>query len=404
MNILFVTWDGPQVNYLEGLFLPIFRRLMDEGIRFRVLQFTWGADAIERSGRACEHAGVPYHTMRVLRTPRAAGALTTALLGARLVRSLARGHGIDVLMPRSVLPALVCMRAMRGLAIPMVFDADGLPLDERVDFAGQSPTSIVHRLQRDIEAQAVSRAAVVLARSRQGASILAARAGAGTDASRFRVVMNGRDAGVYHPGDEARRRAVRRELGVGDDAPLLVYAGSLGPQYCLDEMLSFYRAVRRHRPDARFLILTGQRTDAESLIREADGADGGVVVASMTPGEVARVLPAGDLGLALRRASFSMQAVAPIKLGEYLLCGVPVFATEGVGETRCIGNDAGFLSPGTDVAELEKAAGWFSGEVLPARECFRRHARYTGLGHFSLDASVESYMDALRGVCRAASS
>ena len=34
MNVLFISWDGPQVSYLEGLFLPIFRALKTHGIQF----------------------------------------------------------------------------------------------------------------------------------------------------------------------------------------------------------------------------------------------------------------------------------------------------------------------------------------------------------------------------------
>lgn len=403
MKLLFVTWDGPQVSYLEGLFLPIFARLHREGVSVHVLQFTWGDQALSSAASAaCAAVDIPYRRMRVARWPRSVGALAAALAGARAIGQEVRRYGIDVVMPRSILPAM-SMLAWRGRKqLPMVFDADGLPLDEKVDFAGESPSSLVHRIMRDVESEAVRKADVVLTRSARASGILQARAGAGTEAKKFRVVTNGRDGLVYHPGDETRRRAVRREFGVDDDAPLLVYAGSLGPQYCLDEMLIFFHAVRRHRPAARFLVLTGQRAYAESSMRQRDGLADGVLVASMTPGQVARVLPAGDLGVALRRVSFSMQAVAPVKLGEYLLCGMPVFATEGIGDTGCIGDDAGFLSPGTDATELEQAAGWFVHQVLPAREHFRRGARETGLRHFSLDASVDSYMDALRGVCRAA--
>ena len=46
---------------------------------------------------------------------------------------------------------------------------------------------------------------------------------------------------------------------------------------------------------------------------------------------------------ALRRSSFSMRAVAPIKLGEYLLCGLPALASPGVGDTDAIAADAGLL-------------------------------------------------------------
>ena len=41
INVLFVSWDGPQVNYLESLFAPIFMRLRSYGYKFHVVHFTW---------------------------------------------------------------------------------------------------------------------------------------------------------------------------------------------------------------------------------------------------------------------------------------------------------------------------------------------------------------------------
>src|SRR5690606_28203889 len=38
-RVLFVTWDGPQTNYLENLFFPIFSQLKEWD--FHVLQFSW---------------------------------------------------------------------------------------------------------------------------------------------------------------------------------------------------------------------------------------------------------------------------------------------------------------------------------------------------------------------------
>ena len=59
-RVLFVTWDGPQVSYLEGLFLPIFKALAERGYLFHVLQFTWGpSDRRSAIARACAEAADP---------------------------------------------------------------------------------------------------------------------------------------------------------------------------------------------------------------------------------------------------------------------------------------------------------------------------------------------------------
>lgn len=400
-NVLFITWDGPQTTYLESLFLPIFNRLAENGPRFHVLQFTWGdSERVDRTRRACETAGMSYQAVIVWRRPVALGSLFTAIKGAWDLRKAIRRHRIDAVMPRSILPALTTLLALRGKTLPILFDADGLPLDERVDFAGQSPSDLVYRLLRDIEAQAVRRAAVVLTRSNKAVEILLARAGAGTVREKFQVVGNGRDADLFKPVESSVRRQVRQKLGLNEQNPLLVYAGSVGPQYCLDEMLQLLALVRRRRADAHLLILTGSPdTVAEALTSHPDLAS---VVTTLTvpPADVPVYLASADLGLALRRPSFSMQAVAPIKLGEYLLCGLPVVATAGVGDTSNVVNEEiGFMIDAIDNGfQLEAVANYLIDVVLPENNTFRDRCRRVGITRFSLDSTVEDYRHAFHHI------
>ena len=400
MKVLFVTWDGPQVSYLESLFLPIFDQLKNFGFHFHVLQFSWSsAEVTNRRKQECESKGCSYTYVPVIRRHVALGGLVTSLLGARQVRKAINEHDIDIIIARSTLPALSSLLYLRGKNTPFVFDADGLPLDERVDFAGQRPSSLVYRLLRDVESQAVRRADVVLTRSHKAISILQARAGAGTAAEKFHVVSNGRDKAVFSPRESADCIALKERLGMPADAPLVVYAGSLGPQYLPEAMLSLFGLIRESRPDAHFLVLSGSPEVMTDLVSSYDSSlASSVTVMRVDANEVPEWLAAADLGLAFREPTFSMQGVAPIKLGEYLLCGVPVVATRGVGDSHFIGDGAGFLVDGCDEKTLASVAEWFIHKVLPSREGYRSHCRSVGVEHFSLEASVEAYRKALLSV------
>lgn len=398
-NVLFITWDGPQTTYLESLFLPIFNRLAENGLRFHVLQFTWGdSERVDRTRQACAAVGVSYQAVMVWRRPVALGSLLTALKGALDLRKAIRQHRIDAVMPRSIMPALTTLLALRGKPLPILFDADGLPLDERVDFAGLSPSSLIYRLLRDVEAQAVRRAAVVLTRSNKAVDILLARAGAGTTPDKFQVVGNGRDTDLFKPVESTIRRQVRRKLRLNEQTPLLVYAGSMGPKYCLDEMLQLVAAVRQHRADVHLLILTGLPASvAEALTAYPDLASA-VTTLTVPPADVPVYLASADVGLALIRPSFSMQAAAAIKLGEYLLCGLPVVATAGIGDTDSLSATTSFLVKSMDSIELKAAADWFVDGVLPQREIFRFRTRELGVSHFSLEACTVFYRKSLNKI------
>jgi glycosyltransferase involved in cell wall biosynthesis len=390
LRVLFVTWDGPQVSYLEGLFLPIFAGLARENVKFDVLQFHW-ADRLhrEKAESACRLAGVGYRDAPVRRWGGGAGPLVSAIMGRRHVRSAVRAFGSDVIMPRSMMAGIAALSAGGPKLRPLLFDADGLEADERVDVAGLSPTSATYRVLRDVEAQLVRLSTSVITRTRRAAEILAHRAGPPSRIASIQVVANGRDEKIFHPFDPGARAAVRRQLGIADSAPLLAYAGSIGPQYGMAEMKTLFQEVRRLRPDARLLVMTGNLDRAEAALQEEKP---GALIMRVQPKEVPQYLAASDVGLAYRSPIFSMQAVAPIKLSEYLLCGLPVIGTPGIGETQKL-VEAGLLMEERRGAEA--AAHWLIDEVLADRETYRQRARSAGKAQFSLQRSIEDYARAL---------
>ena len=405
MRVLFVAWDGPQVSYLEGLFLPIFSALKTHGWLFHVLQFTWGdQERLKASKRACHACGIPYRCVHVWRRPVSAGAFASALNGHRYVRRASKDWHIDIVMPRSTLPALSTLLALPGDHSPtLVFDADGLALDERVDFAGMDASGANYRLLRDVESQAVRRSRAVLTRTEKAADILAARAGGSELPSKFHVVTNGRNAAHFAPPKRSVRRALRQELGIDVDAPVLVYAGSVGEQYCFGAMLDFFSSLRSQRPDAHLLILTASINAASEALALKLGQDAGisrsgVTLRSVSYDDMPSYLAMSDLGLALRQPAFSMQGVAPIKIGEYLLCGLPVLATRAIGNTSCVDTTTGYLTEDNGTGGWANAVEWFLKKVLPNRNAYRTSCRALGVKHFSLEASVDTYARALKSV------
>lgn len=390
MNILFVTWDGPQVSYLESLFLPIFSGLRPHGIHFDVLQFRWGDEGSgNRAEQACDSAGIGYRAIPVWRWGGGAGPLASAFYGAIHVRRAVRRFGSDVLMPRSLMPAIAVLAAGGSKLRPIVFDADGLAADERVDVAGLSSLSITYRLLRDVEAQTVRLSTSVITRTRPSADILYHRAGPPVSMDAFTVVTNGRDEAVFHPSDAQTRAAVRSELNIDEAAPLLVYAGSVGPQYRMDAVKALFLEVQRLRSDARLLIMTGSPERVQPLFGELPG----VVSMRAAPGEVPRYLAAADAGLAYRSTIYSMLGVAPVKVSEYLLCGLPVIGTAAIGEMSAINEEGLFFN---DESGSASGAEWLVREVLPRRDEFRARTRAAGQSQFSLARSISDYERALR--------
>jgi hypothetical protein len=308
-RLLFVTWDGPQVSYLEGLFLPIFAGLAEHGYEFAVLQFTWGDHKLsERVRHACARQGVPYRRVDVWRFG-AIGALFTAASGGRHVDRAVRDWKINALLTRSLMPAVATMLSRSARAHPFIFDSDGLPADERVEFAGLNPRGLSYRLLRLIEARAVRRARIVLVRTRAAIAVLAKRAGRDAPEAKFYVVTNGRDPQPFLAAavDESP-----------DGRPRLCYLGSVGPQYLPSKMLALARELKHRLPGTTLTLFTLEPDALKPFLASAglEGEDW-ISVRSLAPADIPKILGNYDVGFALRQLSLSMSAVAPVKIGDY---------------------------------------------------------------------------------------
>lgn len=396
MRVLFITWDAPTSAYLESLFLPIFVGLREHDVRVDVLQFRWGRRSeTERVAETCRLAGIGYRHATIMRKLGGSSAMVSALLGRRALLQALRYFESDILMPRSLMPALVTLTARADKLKPVLFDADGLAADERVEFGGLSPLGTTYRLLRDVESQMVLRSRAVIVRSSRAGDILADRAGPPVERNRFFVVTNGRDENLFVPGDRATRTAMRAQLGLAPSAPVVAYAGSFGRQYRFDRLATFFSRVLALRSDARLLVLTGSPAEARAALAEHGAAVAdAMLVQAVPPAAVPAFLACADIGTAFRQPSFSMAAVAPIKLAEYLLCGLPVIGTGTVGDTRAA-RDAGVFFD--EEEGLDAAAQWFVAHVLPRREQMRGVAREIGVAEFSLARAVSDYLRAIDG-------
>jgi hypothetical protein len=389
-DILFVTWDGPQVDYLEGLFIPIFEGLKQHGYHFHVLQFTWGGrHKVERMRAICESRGLHYRAFPIVRFPSGLGAFLTAKIGGRIIGRAIKDWGISVLMPRSLMPALAALSMPKRSGLKVIFDADGFAADEKVEFAGASPHGFSYRYLRDVEAEMVRRADAVLVRTAAAVPILMARAGPFVDKTKFHVVSNGRKESLFDGCRAQETNAAR------PNAPLIgCFAGSMGPQYRPELMLDISKALKTRLDLYELRVFTPEMQRFEQARRHA-GLSGvhWITVEHVAPSEIGSRIANCDFGFSLRANSFSTAGVQPIKVGEYLLCGLPIL---GCGWTHEIDElIEGDVYLHCDNLDTKQIVNWVENRMAPNLTELRKRARAFGLNFYSITRSIKEYKIAL---------
>lgn len=393
-NILFITWDGPQTNYLEGLFLPIFNEIQDSSdYKFHVIQFTWGLNnRIEAIKQKAEELNITYTSKLVNRKPSVIiGSILSINTGKKLIEKYIAENAIDIVMPRSTMPAIMVNR-IKDRKFKLVFDADGLPLEERVNFAGLSPKSLQYTFLKREETKMLSAADSVLTRSKLAVKIHLTTI-SGKNLEKFSVVTNGRNIDFFKP-DVFARSHIRRELKANDNTTVFVYCGSLGPQYSWGEMMNIFEKFHQRNGNSKFLILTGNVEYAYK--RLPSHLKDHISIKNLPFESVPSYLSAGDIAFALREPKYSMKAVSPIKLGEYLLMGIPTIASKGMGDSDNLlkKNPHCFLYNHYSNLSLDKAVEF----VEYCDHNSQEKIRAFGIENFSIEKSASTYVKSLNSL------
>jgi glycosyltransferase involved in cell wall biosynthesis len=208
----------------------------------------------------------------------------------------------------------------------------------------------------------------------------------GYAADRRHIIANGFDTDRFAPSPALRSR-VRKELGIGDQVPLV---GLLARYHPMKDQATFLAAAARltvDRPEVRFL-LAGRGVDFSnpelaSRIDEHALRDRVFLLGERTD------MPALHVALDIATSSSSRNEGFPNVLGEAMSCSVPCVATD-VGDSRWVVGDCGVIVPPRDADAM--AAAW---RTLLDTGAERRRlgdaARSRIREHFSIDRVAAEY-------------
>ena len=321
-RILFITWDGPQTQYLGRLFLPVFERLASAGYRITILQFSSAGPELRRWIHSqCVESGVQYVSVPVIKRLGIFGFIMSVVRGSAWLTFRLAQREYDIVIVRSIVPALVFLLTQGKRRVPLVYDSDGLPVEQRLEFEGMKENGVLHKILLLAERVTLRRAVAVVSRSRFGTDTLRSRVSG--DASQKLFLEHNNGVGVISSpnaleGPSEIDATNRRHFSVA-------YVGSWGSQYCPEEMLDLVLALRERIPSTVFSIFSGDVEAVESDLKSHGLVNAGwVKVKKQKFDELHEALQEQDLGLALRSSSVTAKAVYPLKVADYLFAGLPV--------------------------------------------------------------------------------
>ena len=353
--------------------------------------------------------GIKWFRLRYHKCPSLPATLYDIATGIRRAVREHRRDPFDLLHARGYVPAAIALGVKRRVGVPFLFDIRGLQAEEYVDAGHWDPRGVRFRLTKWVERRVLCAADGIVTLTEAIRPVLHGFKGLQQRAALppWSVIPSCVDLEHFQFDPEERAR-IRGELGIGD-RPVLVYSGSVGTWYLLDEMLDFHQAARERWPGLYLLVLVNRSPDAVEDAMRARGipADDFTVTWAHHQ-DVPAYLSAADAGMAFIRPCLSKRSSSPTKYAEYLACGLPLVANAGCGDVEALFSEDGpgalvsvhtreaYYAAADRLRELSTAANrrrWravaerkfsVTGRALPAYQALyslilQRRPRYRGL-------------------------
>jgi glycosyltransferase involved in cell wall biosynthesis len=128
------------------------------------------------------------------------------------------------------------------------------------------------------------------------------------------------------------RKSIRTKLGWGLDSPVVVYSGGVSRWQRLEDVMHLLSKSAGLCPNMKMLFITSDPAKVTELALRNRLNTSSFFATQVPHSEVHKWLSVGDMGIILRHDLPFNNVASPIKIAEYLACGLGVICTEFIGD------------------------------------------------------------------------
>lgn len=340
-----------------------------------------------RTAAQMNEAGIDWHPIEAWSRLRSAGFWIDRHRALTCARQIVARERIDVVHCRSFLAGTLG-RKLKSNTVRFLYDMRGLWSLEKRD-KGTIRNPLMFGIARSLEQRLFEEADYIVSLTHQGKRYLHRN----NVEAPIDVIPTCVDLERFVP-RQCRTDSLRTNDSTSDNRPLkIVSAGTLGAGYLASEMFQFGALLQDRWPGTSFRILTASRRDSVmSAARDAGIDTSSLQVSRVKPEAVPDELATADAGLCFVRPTEAKVASCPTKLGEYLACGIPVVATDGIGDVTEIlqNNRVGVVVRHDDESSWHDAVRKL--ETLLSDPALSSRCRQVAEAEFGLSHGAESYL------------
>lgn len=344
-HTLYLCYFGLREPLVQTQVLPYLREIHKGGTQVSILTFeanpkeNWTNQQIETERNKLAAEGISWDFLTYHKRPSVPATVYDVLRGALYARRKAKAEKIDLFHARSHVPAMMGALAKTFLfdvKPKLLFDIRGFFPEEYTDAGNWRENGWIYKSVKKAEKWLLKKSDGFVVLTERAREILFAESretGFDNKGKPVEVIPCCVDLNRFASANDEAREKMRRNLKI-ENRFVAVYVGSFGGWYLTKETADFYGELKKKTENAFALVLTQSSPEMiEPLLRERGLRENDFLIKRVAPAEIPLYLSAADAAISFIKPCYSKQASSPTKNAEYLACGLPIIANDGIGDT-----------------------------------------------------------------------
>jgi len=279
----------------------------------------------------------------------------------KTAKKVSKEKDLKIIHARSLVPAIIGSRLKKTIHAKLLFDMRGFWADERVEgkiWSLQNPIfKRIYKYFKKQEAILMESADHLITLTENAKRFIQENYPKAPPIEVIPCCVNTEK--FYFPRDVNKGKELKRSLKINESAFVLLYLGSLGTRYKLNEMFAFFKELKQLNNEAIFLIVS--RTDTEYIhqkAREEEVEVDDLIITHAASTEVPDYISLANASIFFIETGYTSKAVSPTKKAEALIMGKPIVANSGIGDTDefILNNELGVLIKDYSKESLKEGA------------------------------------------------
>ncbi|MEK6480079.1 glycosyltransferase [Catalinimonas sp. 4WD22] len=341
-NILYLSYDGMTDPLGQSQVLPYLLGLSKKGHKIILISFEKHARLKARRTNilsSISDSKIQWKPLVYHKSPPVLSTLYDLIILRKVVKQILQKENIDVLHCRSYLTVLIGLHLKEKYGVKVLFDMRGFWADERIEggiWDMKNPLfRVIYRYFKRKEKFFWKNSDYLVSLTQSAKQYIESKE---RNHAPIEVIPCCVDLAFFDPKvvklNKKKVLSLKEKLGITNDDFVLLYLGSLGTWYMLDEMVDFFKVLLEYKPNAKFLFITKDKPDCIITTAEKKGIlPHQIIVTGSERDELPFYMTLVQLSVFFINPVFSKKASSPTKQGELMSMGIPIICNAGVGDT-----------------------------------------------------------------------